>query len=162
MIKVVIILILILLFLLLLVRFLGKKETGEIGGVTLGVIDLPSDFDVQSYVNSIVEEGMFQVFINTNIILDGNNKANLLIQNSEKNKYPAFVEFITDDENQELLYKSSVISPGYKIETAELPNDLADGIHPCKAYFHLLDDAGKEVNKVAVNVKISKGDLEEE
>jgi len=111
--------------------------------------------DLQTEVNETVEDGMFNVFINTAIYLDnGTSKANLLIQNSKNNKRPAIVEIYRKD-NDEMIYQSAVIPAGSKIEKAALNTVLSKGTYPCVAYFNVLDSETEElINRVGVNVQI--------
>lgn len=126
----------------------------SVSAIEQGVINLPSGTDAQTLVDEAVEQGMFQVFMNTDITINSKNEANLLIQNSESNHYSAYVEIYKDTE---LLYKSDIIQPGYKIEHDKLKNDLDPGTYECKAYFHILDlDSNLEINKIGLSVAIKK------
>lgn len=119
-----------------------------------GTIDLPSKDEAQQLVNETVEQGMFQVFMNTDISVTSENEANLLIQNSESNHYSAYVEIYKDNE---LLYKSDTIQPGYKLEYDKLQKDLDAGAYDCTAYFHVVDTQdNSEINKIGLSVKLTK------
>ena len=118
-----------------------------------GVIDIPKD-KAQQIVNEAVEQGMFQVFMNTNIKVDSENEANLLIQNSESNHYSAYVEIYNNDK---LLYKSETIAPGYKLEQDKLQADLDPGTYDCKAIYHVIDPStNSEINQVGLSVNLVK------
>ncbi len=110
--------------------------------------------DLQAEIDRAVEQGMFNVFMNTNIIFqDGNSKGNVMIQNVNTNLYPMYVEIYNNDD---LLYKSDIIEPGYKIEEAKLDTLLSKGIYDCVAYFYITDSDKEEVqNKIGLNVKIT-------
>lgn len=119
-----------------------------------GIIDLISKKEAQQLVNDAVEQGMFQVFMNTDITISSENEANLLIQNNESNPYPAYVEIYKD---KELLYKSDIIPPGYKLEQDKLERDLDPGIYNCTAYFHIVNTTNNlEINKISLLVKLTK------
>ena len=73
--------------------------------------------DLQAEIDKAVKQGMFNVFMNTNVVFkDGNSKGNMMIQNIDTNIYPMYVEIYNDDI---FLYKSDIIDPGYKIEEAK-------------------------------------------
>lgn len=117
-----------------------------------GTINLPTKEEAQELVDKAVEQGMFQVFMNTGITVNSNNEANLLIQNSENNHYPAYVEIYNGDD---LLYKSDTIKPGYKLEVDKLQKELDAGKYECNAYFHVLDN-DSEINQIGLSVTITK------
>lgn len=147
--------IVILLLLILLTLFKCSYSPDEVknSGIEQGVIDLPNKEDTQALVNQAVEQGMFQVFMNTDIQISNSNEANLLIQNSEKNHYATYIVIYKDDE---VIYKSDVIKPGYKLEKDKIEYDLEPGVHDCTAYFVVIDDNGEEINKVGLQVHIAK------
>ena len=104
-----------------------------------------------------VAAGMTNVFMNTNIYLDdGEDKANLLIQNVETNPAPIQVDLIRDDTG-EALYQSEVIPVGYKIEEGKLLQDLDPGEYGCTAVFSILnpDDESEVVNQVKLNATVT-------
>lgn len=110
--------------------------------------------DLQAEIDKAVEQGMFNVFMNTNIVFqDGNSKGNMMIQNIDTNVYPMYVEIYNNDT---LLYKSDIIDPGYKIEEAKLDTVLSKGTYDCTAYFYVTDSNKEEVqNKIGLNIKIT-------
>lgn len=118
-----------------------------------GIINVSDVTDVQQYINDKVEAGMFQVFINTDILVNSGNMANLLIQNAETNHYAVYVDIYHENE---ILYQSATIEPGYKLEQDKLEKSLSPGTYPCTAYFHILDDSGTEINKIGVAITLEK------
>ena len=110
--------------------------------------------DLQAEIDKAVEQGMFNVFMNTNVVFkDGQSKGNMMIQNIETNRYPMYVEIYHDNT---LLYKSDIIEPGYKIEKAKLDTPLSKGTYDCTAYFYVTDNNKEEVqNKIGLNIKIT-------
>jgi len=110
--------------------------------------------DLQAEIDKAVEQGMFNVFMNTNVVFkDGQSKGNMMIQNIETNRYPMYVEIYHDNT---LLYKSYIIEPGYKIEEAKLDTPLSKGTYDCTAYFYVTDNNKEEVqNKIGLNIKIT-------
>lgn len=118
-----------------------------------GVINLPDKESAQQMVNEAVEEGMFQVFMNTNITINDKNEANLLIQNSESNHYSAYVEIYN---GEDLIYKSGIIAPGYKLEVDKIEKELAPGKYECQAKFNIVDNNNQEINTIGLAVTITK------
>ncbi len=129
--------------------------TGDIEAGTIDIVDEDNNRDLQAEVNEAVEDGMFNVFINTEIYLEnGRSKANLLIQNSKNNKRPVVVEIRMRD-TDEVIYRSDVIPAGSKIENAELGKVLSKGTYLCIAYFNVLNPETQElINRIGVNVQV--------
>lgn len=124
------------------------------GGLEMGVIDSQGNAEfekqIQDMLNATVEEGMVKVFMNTNIHLkDGESQAELLIQNTEDNKYSQEITIYLGDEE---IYQSPVIKPGYKIERDYLETTLDEGVYEASAKIKLLDsETGNYVNTVNLN-----------
>lgn len=131
-------------------------DNGDLEKGSIDFVQPKADRDLQEEVNKAVELGMFNVFMNTDITFeDSNSKGNLLIQNSETNRSPVFVEIYLKDTN-ELVYKSDEIPVGYKIEEGQLNVSLDKGTYKCIAYFNVIDEASKEVvNRIGLNVKLT-------
>lgn len=152
---VIIILVLVFLLITILVGLVKCQRFGH-SDVVPGVISViaPSaGGNIQQEVNQKVEEGMFDVLVNTNVVMEsGSKEANLLIQNSENNRYNFYVDVFSGDE---CIYHSSLIQPGYKIEVATLNRKLETGIYDCVAVFNIIDGSGEVSNKVNVNLTIT-------
>lgn len=136
----------------------GKDSTMSLDvddSVTYGDLSGKTKEEIQAELNNKVEEGMMNVSMNTNIVLENSkSKANLLIKNSDKNRYMQFVEIYND--KKELIYKSGGIPVGGKLEEAKLSKELPKGEHKCVAYFNAYDDkTSKVVGKVGVNITIN-------
>lgn len=143
----------ILLIMILLLSRCGS-DLGQSNVIKQGVIDLPDKENAQQIVDNIVEEGMFQVFMNTNIVVNAENEANLLIQNSGSNHYPACVEIFY---NEESIYKSDIIEPGYKLESDTLNKELEPGVYECNAYFNIVDPkTNMDTNKIGLEIILTK------
>lgn len=115
------------------VRMLSDDSDLQKGSLTL------STNNTQENLNKKADEAGFIVTMNTNIIVDG-KKTNLMIENTEENKDNCQVDIY--DENDQLLYESEVIAPGYFIEDAKLQSDLEEGTHDGHAVFSILNDKG--------------------
>lgn len=155
--KIIAFLITLLLLLLLLTRCCSSCSNLSPSDISQGEIEWNqprASRDLQAEIDKAVEQGMFNVFMNTNIVFqDGNSKGNMMIQNIDTNVYPMYVEIYNDDN---LLYKSDIIDPGYKIEEAKLDTVLSKGTYDCTAYFYVTDSNKQEVqNKIGLNIKIT-------
>ena len=155
--KIITFIIMLLLLLLLLTRCCSSCSNLSPSDISQGAIEWNqprASRDLQAEIDKAVEQGMFNVFMNTNVVFkDGQSKGNLLIQNVETNIYPMYVEIYNDDT---LLYKSDIIEPGYKIEEAKLDTVLSKGTYDCTAYFYVTDSNKEEVqNKIGLNIKIT-------
>ena len=150
--------------LFLCMRGFGKNPVGDpsqidgTGDVQTGTIDIIADEDgrdLQAEVNQAVEDGMFNVFMNTEIYMENSkSKANLLIQNAKSNEKSVIVELYLQD-GGDMIYRSDLIPAGSKIESAQLDKELSKGVYPCVAYFNILDpDTEELINRVGVNVQV--------
>lgn len=144
-----IIAIIIIIVLLLLLRSCGSNDYNVI---TQGDIASTSR-KTSEELDQIAQEGMFTTFLNKNIAIDKNNVANILVKNDKNNKYNAVVEYYLDEE---LVYKTEEISPGYKQEQAKMEYNFPKGTHKLKAVFCIVDENGKELNKVTIPVMVTK------
>lgn len=154
--KIIAFLIMLLLLLLLLTRCCSSCSNLSPSDISQGEIEWNqprASRDLQAEIDKAVEQGMFNVFMNTNVVFkDGNSKGNMMIQNIDTNVYPMYVEIYNNDN---LLYKSDIIDPGYKIEEAKLDTVLSKGTYDCTAYFYVTDSNKQEVqNKIGLNIKI--------
>lgn len=79
----------------------------------------------------------------------------LKIANSPQNKYPQVVKIVRDDTG-ELIYTSSVIPVGYRIDTDTLDVELPAGDYECTAYFNAIDpQTGVEVGCVGAKIIVT-------
>lgn len=126
------------------------------GNVNFGVIDSVgiSDEKLQEMADEIVDDSLFQIFINTDMTLDSDGMTDFLVQNTVQNFYDCYIELLNED--GESVYTSDVIQPGYKLERDVVKSGLHDGSNACLVYFHVLDDAGQEINQIGVNVTVTK------
>ena len=146
--KIITFIIMLLLLLLLLTRCCSSCSNMTPSDISQGEIEWNqprASRDLQAEIDKAVEQGMFNVFMNTNVVFkDGNSKGNMMIQNIDTNVYPMYVEIYNNDN---LLYKSDIIDPGYTV--------LSKGTYDCTAYFYVTDSNKQEVqNKIGLNIKI--------
>ena len=98
-----------------------------------------SQEEIQAELNRKVEEGMINISMNTSPVFpSGTEKGNLLIVNSESNRYPQIVYIVRKDTGEE-IYRSKGIAIGSKIEYATLDVDLPAGVYDSVAYFNNVD-----------------------
>lgn len=111
--------------------------------------------EIQSMLNQIVEEGMFNVSIAPVILFetaDGEGQAR--IENVPANHYHMSVA-ITLDETAETIYESKGIKPGQYIEYIRLQKTLAPGEYAATAVFTAYDaDTLEARGRVAIKVTI--------
>lgn len=149
--KIIAIIILVVVALMLLNRCSNEKVSSR-SRIAEGDIEATSRRSKEQ-LEQAAEDGMFMTFLNKNIAVDKNNTANILVKNDKSNKYNATVEYWLDDE---LIYETDTILPGYKQEEAILDYDLAPGVHKAKAVFCIIDENGKNLNRVTIPVTITK------
>ena len=114
---------------------------------------------IQAELNRVVEEGMFNIAINTYLIFpDGNGEGLANIENIAANRYNMTVQ-ITLDSTGETVYQSKGIRPGQYIQYIRLSEDLPAGVYNATAVFtaHMPDDehsiAGQAGAKLVLEVE---------
>lgn len=97
---------------------------------------------IEDSLNQKVEAGMCKVFLNTDLTLkDG--EIDLLLQNASDNKFSQQIEIV--DSSGDMVYKSDVIKPGFKIEYDKVNKTLSKGKHKCDIKLILIDIETNEV-----------------
>lgn len=143
----------------------GRSDM-ELGSIALNTGDVKTPEEIQAELDAAGLNAGVELYINSNIVmLDGKSTANLLIQNSEHNKSNQQVYIYLEDnlENSEdsdesepvCLYKSDIIPPGYKIESAHLKQVLDKGEHIGRVEFHVLDSDGADKAIINAHVNIT-------
>lgn len=122
----------------------------------LGQLPNKTPEEIEKVLNQVVEEGMFNVSINTHIInVDG--KANVGIENIPGNHYLMQVD-IHLQEDDKLVYSSGYIEPGYYIDEAEFTEKMEKGVHHAVAIFTALDPETEEIEgqtSVEIEIEVS-------
>lgn len=91
--------------------------------------------EIQAELDKIVEEGMFNISINSTVTMaSGSDEAELRIENIAANHHLMSVEIKLDDTG-EVIYASGLIEPGYYIQSAPLNTTLAKGSYAATALF---------------------------
>ncbi|WP_066686137.1 hypothetical protein [Christensenella intestinihominis] len=121
----------------------------------LGQLEGKSGQEVVDELNKIVEQGMFNVAINTKVKMEnGKSEADLRIENIPANHYLMKVQ-ITLDDTDEVIYTSGLIEPNYHIQSAKLDKELEKGTYKATALFMACDmDTGDVVGRASVQFEI--------
>lgn len=121
----------------------------------IGQIEGKSQEEIQAELDRIIEEGMFQISIASDVTFeDGTAEGALQIENVPGNRYLMQVDIVQDDSG-ELLYQSGILDPNYHIQTAPLLIDLPAGVYGATATFHALDpETEEEVGTAAAQMTI--------
>jgi len=113
--------------------------------------------EVQGILNSVVEEGMFNVSMNAKAVFnDAKSEGSIGLENIPQNRYYCRVVIRRDDTN-EVLYESQGIKPGQYIDKIKLKQNLPAGNYACTAQViatdpESLEDIGQVQVKIQVNV----------
>lgn len=108
-----------------------EGEKGELPGM--------SEDDILKMLNEKVEEGSFQININSELSFEeGSSKGDMRILNSPNNHYLLVVEMYLKEDNKR-IYKSGAIEPGYYIEQDMLDVKLEKGDYPVNIHFKNYD-----------------------
>lgn len=114
--------------------------------------------EIQAELDKIVEEGMFNISINSTVTMaKGSDDAELRIENIAANRHLMSVE-ITLDDTGEVLYTSGLIEPGYYIQSVPLTRALAKGSYAVTAVFTAYDAeteaaVGQAAAKITIKVE---------
>lgn len=84
----------------------------------------------QEALNAIVEEGKMNVNYSATAVFDGTTSLLFNIKNIKNNHHPIVFELY--DENEQKLYTSKQIEPGYEMNKIELDSAPAKGVHDGK------------------------------
>lgn len=134
--------------------FFFFKSSGDIpiGG---SFYDQSSD-EIQAAIDHEVEDGYFNMSINTSVPVYEDNTALIGIKNIESNQFDCTVTVTLDDGTE--VYKSGGLAPGTEIQMATLSQDLEPGEYEATATFDIyeLDEehtvAGKTASKLTLHV----------
>lgn len=100
-----------------------------------GILPDMSEEEIQAELNRVVEEGMLNISIASDISFeDGQSKGLANISNIAANNY-IFKVAVTLDDTDETVYQSGGIKPGQYIQYIELEEDLEKGEYPATAVF---------------------------
>lgn len=135
----------------------SQQPKGRDPNGLIGQIEGKSEAEIQAELDRIIEEGMFQISIASEVDFEsGTAEGPLQIENVPGNHYLMQVN-ITRDDTGELLYESGILDPNYHIQNAPLLVDLPAGTYGCTATFRALDpetedDVGQAAAKMTIRV----------
>ena len=120
---------------------------------TTGVLPGMTEEQIVEELNRVVEEGMFNISINTQITFpDGTAEGQAYIDNISANHYNMTVKIMLDDTG-ETVYQSGGIKPGQYIENIRLSKDLPAGSYRATAVFTAHDPEDQsEVGQAAAQL----------
>lgn len=128
----------------------------------LGQMPGKTQKDYQDVLNKVVEEGMFNISINSNVVVTG-GRAEVGIENIPGNHYLMKVEIYLRGENgNRKMYESGLIAPGYYIEQTEIDTGgLAPGSYAAIAVFHAIDEEDETTeagtSRMEISLTVKKG-----
>lgn len=117
-----------------------------------------TEAEIQAELDKVVEEGMFNISINSTVFLpSGKDEAELRIENIAANHHLMSVE-LTRDDTGEVLYTSGLIEPGYYIQSVPLNVVLPKGTYAATALFTAYDlNTEDPVGQAAAQITIEVG-----
>lgn len=122
----------------------------------LGQLEGKTEEQIVEELNRIVEEGMFNISINTQISFpNGTAEGQAYIDNISANHYNMTVQIVLDDTG-ESVYQSGGIRPGQYIENITLSKALPKGSYKATAIFTAHDPEDQsEVGQAAAEVLLT-------
>ena len=124
----------------------AEKPAGlaRAAGAQLGQLEGKTEEEIQKELNRIVDEGMFNISINTAPTFEnGGAEGPLMIENVPGNRYLMQVQ-ITLDDTGELIYETGLIEPNHHIQNAKLDVELGKGEYLATAVFNAYDPETEE------------------
>ncbi len=121
-----------------------------------GTIDGLSAQEIEALMKEKMEEGKFQISINSNVIFEtGEASGNVEIENHPQNRYDMQVT-IVEEHTREVLYRTQLIRPGYYIAKDYLEQDLEAGTYDAVAIFVTYQgEEFEEVGTTEASLKIT-------
>lgn len=123
--------ILIIIILLLSFQSCGRKDAPATSEYEQDVDDITEiDYsDRQEALDTIVEEGKMNINYSPKAVFEGKTSVLFNIKNIKNNHAP--IVFSIYDENEECIYESKKIAPGFEMNYLELKKELKKGVHDC-------------------------------
>lgn len=112
--------------------------------------------EIQEAVDHEVEDGYFNMSINTSVPVFEDNSAAIGIRNIESNQYDCIVTVTLDDGTE--VYKSGGLAPGTELSMVTLTQDLEPGDYEATAVFEIIEQdeahtvAGQTASKLTLHV----------
>lgn len=124
-----------------------------------GALPGKSEEEVIAELNRVVDEGMFNIAINSYITFpDGRSEGVANIENVPGNRYNMTVSIVLDDTG-ETVYQSKGIKPGQYIQKIRLDEELPEGFYYATAVFtaYAQDEAHSRVGQAAAKIQLEIG-----
>lgn len=120
-----------------------------------GFLEDKTQEEIQALLDQVVEEGRFNVSINSNPVFEnGASEGNLRIENVPGNRYYMKVIVVLDDTG-ETVYESDGLKQGQYIENVKLSKTLPKGEYPATAMFTAINpDTLSEEGAAEVKINI--------
>ena len=135
---------------------MNAKPPSDLADAGNLVVDESNLEDVASQLREAVEENMFEVAMTFAWRFpDGASPASsAYVENSTANSRPFYFEVILDD-NNEVVYKSTIVPVGKAVKNITLSKDLDAGTYNATCLYHFLNDKNEEVSNVAFGVTLT-------
>lgn len=119
------------------------------------VVDESNLETIENQLESSVQDGMFQVNMNTTWHFDEGNPTskNAYVANAASNHYPITFEVYLNGEEE--LYTSTLMPVGSQLKEVTLNQNLPKGTYDAVCTYHLWNEQEEEVGTFGVNVIIS-------
>ena len=123
---------------------------------TVGSFYDQSASEIQEAVDHEVEDGYFNMSINTSVPVFEDNSAAIGIRNIESNQYDCIVTVTLNDGTE--VYKSGGLAPGSELEMVTLTHKLEPGDYEATAVFEIIEQneahtvAGQTASKLTLHV----------
>ena len=124
-----------------------------------GALPGKSEEEVIAVLNRVVDEGMFNIAINSYITFpDAKGEGVANIENVPGNRYNMTVSIVLDDTG-ETVYQSKGIKPGQYIQKIRLDEELPEGFYYATAVFtaYAQDEAHTRVGQAAAKIQLEVG-----
>lgn len=114
-----------------------------------------SDKELKAAEQKAVDASKFNMVIKSEAIFEtSDSEGSLYIQNPVENGYPINVVIRIDSDNEE-VYSSGAIQPGYEVNGAKLEKNLPKGDYPATATFNIYDSkTSKKRGQVQAGITI--------
>lgn len=123
---------------------------------TVGAFYDQSASEIQEAVDHEVEDGYFNMSINTSVPVFDDNSAAIGIRNIESNQYDCIVTVTLEDGTE--VYKSGGLAPGTQLSMVTLTHTLEPGDYEATAVFEIIEQdeahtvVGQTASKLTLHV----------
>lgn len=134
----------------------AKTPSNRDPNALVGQIEGKTQEEIQAELNKIVEDGMFNISINSMMTFEsGTAEGDVRVENIPANHMLMSVQIKLDDTGQ-VVYETGIIEPGYHIQNDKLDVPLAKGVYHATAMFTAYDpDTEARVGQAGAKVTIT-------